>query len=464
MDTLPRKRTWRPIATAALLVFLVPAKASGGAGDLVTLVSFARVNGATPYAGLLRTPEGDLYGTTAEGGTNGLPFGLGTIFKVSSDGMLTTLVSFNGTNGAKPYAGLALGPDGQLYGTTWQGGSSNAGTVFRVTTNGVLTSLLSFTNGNGSKPSGQLIYGSGGYFYGTTQFGGASNAGTVFRLSTNGVLTTLLSFAETNGANPYAELVEGADGYLYGTTVNGGTSDAGTVFRLTTNGLLSVLRAFVGPDGADPYGGLVQSSTGELFGTTAYGGANGYGTIFKITTNGGFTTLYSFAGAEDGANPWASLLLGTDGSLYGTTILGGAISGVPRGTVFQILTNGTFASLIAFDFNTNGISPYASLVQDEAGNLFGTTYTGGSGLKGTVFRLTPGAPVLSASMTSPNQFTVGWDAWIGKQYQLQQQTNLNQTVWLDFGPAFVASNSPVEVPIIPVGPSRFYRGQLILPP
>ncbi len=438
--------------------------ARGAAAELTTLASFSGLNGALPYSGLLLTADGSFFGTTSQGGTNGLPFGYGTIFRLNSSGVLTTLFSFNNTNGAKPYGALALGGDGNLYGTTWGGGISNVGTAFRVTTNGLHTTLLSFSNVNGAKPSGRLIKGQDGHFYGTTQFGGATNQGTVFRLTTNGVLTTLASFSETNGANPYAEVVQGLDGHLYGTTVNGGPTDVGAVFRVTTNGVLTLLHIFSGPDGANPYGGLVQDPDGILYGTTAYGGANGYGTIYKITTNSSLTTLYSFTGGADGANPWASLLRGSDGFLYGTTILGGGTNGVPRGVVFQITTNGLMASLASFEFDINGISPYASVVQDAAGNLYGTTWQGGAGLKGTVFRLTPSPQTLQASLPSGNIFRLTWDAWLGKQYQLQYKTNPIQPSWIDFGPTFVATNSPVTIDTTASGALRFYRARLVLPP
>ncbi|MFO1513996.1 MAG: choice-of-anchor tandem repeat GloVer-containing protein [Verrucomicrobiota bacterium] len=288
------------------------------------MASFSGLNGALPYSGLLLTSDGSLFGTTSQGGTNGLPFGYGTIFRLNSSGVLTTLFSFNSTNGAKPYGALALGGDGNLYGTTWVGGISNVGTAFRMTTNGLHTTLLSFSNINGAKPSGRLIKGQDGHFYGTTQFGGTTNQGTVFRLTTNGVLTTLASFSDTNGANPYAEVVQGSDGHLYGTTVNGGPSDVGAVFRVTTNGVLTPLYIFSGPDGANPYGGLVQDPDGILYGTTAYGGANGYGTIFKITTNGSLTTLYSFTGVLTGQIPGPVCCAGVTDSFTGQRYSGGA--------------------------------------------------------------------------------------------------------------------------------------------
>jgi uncharacterized repeat protein (TIGR03803 family) len=464
MGSHPLHKTWSSLLAAGLVAVGSSLNADGAAGELTTLAAFARLNGAEPYGSLLLTANGDLYGTTFKGGTNGQPFGLGTIFRVSSVGALTTLVSFNGSNGSNPYAGLAVGPDGLLYGTTWMGGTSNAGTVFRVSTNGLFTSLLSFTNGNGAKPSGRLVKGPFDYLYGTTQFGGVTNLGTVFRLTTNGVLTTLASFNGTNGANPYAEVTAGRDNHLYGTTVNGGSVDAGVIFRVTTNGALETLYTFTGLDGANPYGGLVQDGSGYLYGTTAYGGAKGYGTVFKITTNGVLTTLHSFSGGSDGANPWASLLLAADGYLYGTTILGGADTGVPRGTVCQLKIDGVFVSLVSFNFDTNGISPYASVVQGSAGELYGTTWQGGSGLRGTVFRLTPAPQILHATLGSGNTVQLGWDVWLGKQYQVQYCNNPAQPDWQNLDNPFIATNSPALITTDRVGPTRFFRVRMDLLP
>jgi len=206
-------------------------------GTFTVLVSFDTTNGASPYAGLMQASDGSLYGTTYQGGTNG---GLGTIFRLTTNGSFASLHSFAGTNdGGNPYAGLVQGRDGNFYGTTFYGGTSGYGTVFKFTTNGVLTTLVSFGNTNGAYPQASLLQASDGNFYGTTSAGGAySNQiglgyGTVFKLSTNGTLTTLVSLDGTNGASPQAGLVQSGDGSFYGTTYNGGTNDYGTVFRLS---------------------------------------------------------------------------------------------------------------------------------------------------------------------------------------------------------------------------------------
>jgi uncharacterized repeat protein (TIGR03803 family) len=176
--------------------------------------------------------DGNFYGTTRQGGTNNS----GTVFKISSDGALTSLYSFGSANsGYFPQTGLVQGSDGYLYGTTADGGSNNDGTVYKISTTGTLTTLHSFTYGNdGGTPWAGLVQGSDGYFYGTTVGGGTNDNGTVFKISTNGVLTSLYSFTgDKDGEWPEAGLVEGSDGSFYGTTYNAGVGGAGTVFRLT---------------------------------------------------------------------------------------------------------------------------------------------------------------------------------------------------------------------------------------
>jgi uncharacterized repeat protein (TIGR03803 family) len=325
----------------------------------------------------------------------------------------TTLVKFNGTNGANPLAGLVQGTDGSLYGTTDSGGTSSAcgcGTIFKVTRAGALTTLHNFTGPDGAGPDGALIQASNGSFYGTTASGGASYGGygTVFKITPAGTLTTLHSFDSTDGANPNAGLVQATDGSFYGTTTTGGANgDGGTIFRITPGGTLTTLHSFAGPgpDGAGPFA-LTQASNGSFYGTTGNGGTfdyfcNGCGTIFKITPAGAFTTLYSFTGGTGGYNPLAGLVQATNGSLYGTTAYGG-ISGDPAlcqsgcGTIFSMTPGGTLTTLytLCAEINcTDGAYPYAGLIQATDRNLYGTTLgggvTGSSYTYGTVFKITP---------------------------------------------------------------------------
>ena len=238
----------------------------------------------------------------------------------------TTLHSFDGTDGAAPYAGLVQATDGNLYGTTTYYGANDVGTVFKITTSGTLTTLHSFDNTDGASPYAGLVQATDGNLYGTTYEGGANGYGTVFKITTSGTLTTLHSFDNTDGASPYAGLVQATDGNLYGTTYEGGANGYGTVFKITTSGTLTTLHSFDYTDGASPYAGLIQATDGKLYGTTYEGGANVLnGTVFKITTSGTLTTLHNFcslSGCTDGASPYAGLVQATNGDLYGTA--GGA--------------------------------------------------------------------------------------------------------------------------------------------
>jgi len=358
------------------------------AGALTTVASLYPLSGSHPQGALFLGPDGDFYGTTSQGGTNNA----GTIFRLTANGVLTSLFSFNGTNGAAPKAGLALGMDGNFYGTTASGGTNlNAGTVFRFSTNGTLTTLASFGGMNGANPQCQLVMDASGNFYGTAPQLGANFSGTVFRVTTNGVFSTLASFSGTNGASPQCDgLAVGNDGNFYGTTADGGTNGFGTVFRITPGGTLTSLFSFSSTNGARPQGGLVQGQDGNFYGGGSVGGiAPQRGTIFKITTNGVLTELFHFH-FTDGEQPVTRLIQSNDGTLYGTTLFGGFTGGDPLssglGTAFRITTNGVFTSLVTFQ-GTNGSNPYASLVIGNDGNLYGTTFQGGPGGGGTIFRI-----------------------------------------------------------------------------
>ncbi len=372
----------------------------GQAVELKILYSFDGTNGASPLGGLTLGKDGNLYGAMKYGGTKDGSAGFGTVFRMTPDGVLTSLVSFNGENGYDPQAPLTLGDDGNLYGTTANGGTNGGnGTVFKMTTNGVLTSLASFHYPNGIFPRTGVTMGGDGNLYGTTYGGGTNDYGTVYQLTTNGVLTTLVSFDFDNGADPN-DLILGDDGNLYGTTRSGGTNGPnGTVFSMATGGVLKTLAFFDFINGQGP-SRLTPGDDGDFYGTTQ-GGIDGSGTVFRFTTNGVITSLTYFNG-DNGFSP-TGLTLGNDGNFYGTTLLGGTNGGPGgQGTVFKVTATGELTSLFSFN-GENGSQPNA-LTLGEDGKLYGTTYDGGSYNLGTVFVVIL-PPNIYDVQTSSNKFT-----------------------------------------------------------
>ncbi|HEV2325351.1 MAG TPA: choice-of-anchor tandem repeat GloVer-containing protein [Terracidiphilus sp.] len=321
---------------------------------------------------------------------------------------LTTLVSFNGSNGAAPYYGnLTSDANGDLFGTTEAGGANGVGTVFEIalTASGYATApatLVSFTGTDGAYPLSGLITDANGNLFGTTEAGGANGYGTVFEILKSGsgyasAPTTLVSFDDNDGAFPQSSLIIDSKGNLFGTTFLGGAAGAGTAYEIVNSGSSyastpTTLVSFDGADGSEPVAGLVADSNGDLFGTTASGGESGAGTAFEIvsTTSGYDTapvTLVSFNGA-DGTNPYSGLIIDAGGNLLGTTNSGGAYG---YGTVFEIVnTSGVYSStpttLVNFDDN-DGAYPVATLIADANGNLFGTTTGSGASGNGTIFEI-----------------------------------------------------------------------------
>ncbi len=252
-------------------------------GGFNVLYSFTNGGGAFPIAPLLQVSNGDFYGTTAEYFTR-----TGTAFKITTNGAFTLLYSFtNGVDGSSPEGMFAQGNDGNLYGTASSGGTNGFGTVFRITTNGVLTPLYSFTNGlDGSNPYAGLTPGADGNFYGTTLGDSKTNYGSVFTIASNGTLSVLYSFTNgVDGSTPYAGLVQGSDGNFYGAASEGGRGGGGVVFKITSGGGLTPLYSFTnGIDGSGP-NTLLQGSGGNFYGTTTFGGTANAGTVFRMVVS-----------------------------------------------------------------------------------------------------------------------------------------------------------------------------------
>lgn len=321
-------------------------------GTLNVLYNFDGTHGSQPLGGLTLGTDGNFYGTTSSGGANGY----GVIFRVTPSGSLSVLYSFaNGTDGATPYAPPVQGTDGNWYGTTGAGGTNGVGTVYKLASSGKFTPLYQFDYTHGAEPRDPLVQGTDGNFYGTTLYGDASEIGVVFKITPAGKLTVLYNFDETHGANPIDPLIQGSDGNFYGTTLGGGTFSAGVVFKITPSGKLTVLYNMNGgSDGEGPEGGLVQATDGNFYGVNSVpqGGGNS-GTLFKLTPKGSnFTVLHSFSGGSDGSSPQVTPFQHTNGVVYGDTNLGGTGNVNPCATdqcgVFYNWSNSlpTFVSLL----------------------------------------------------------------------------------------------------------------------
>ena len=368
-------------------------------GTYTSLYSFvgSPTDGAHPWE-LVQASDGNFYGTTFAGGT----VNSGTVFRISPGGSYSNLYSFGShtNDGLSIHFGLVQGGDGNLYGTTEKGGTAGLGTVYRISTSGSYTSLYSFVGppADGANPLCLLVQGSDSNFYGTTVFGGTSTncgvgvgCGTVFRFSPSGGETNLFSFAVslTGGATPFCGLARGSDGNFYGMTYAGGTN---------------------------------------------INCASGCGTVYRISPSGSYSNLYSFVGfPTDGAQPFAAPGLGSDGNFYGTTFAGGTAN---SGTVFRISPSGSFSNLYSFGSRPNdGLEPFAGLVQGSDGNFYGTAERGGTNNYGTIFKLTfpLSTPVnqITAITKAGTNILVSIPSVAGEMYRLQSSSSMTPTNWVN---------------------------------
>jgi uncharacterized repeat protein (TIGR03803 family) len=400
ISAIHKNETIRTLALGMLLAAALGAMTTAQAQTYTILYSFKGApipDAASPQGDLIRDTKGNLYGTTAQGGTAGA----GAIFKLDPLGNESVLYNFTGgADGGKPQAGL-LQASGGFYGTTYSGGAFGQGVVFKLKGT-VETVLHSFGGVDGSHPTAALIHDSAGNMYGTTSNGGATGFGTVFKLTTTGTETVLYSFTGgTDGKFPEGRLVRDTSGNLYGTTSEGGvvncknfTVGCGVVFKLDATGAETVLYSFGGTsDGAEPRAGLIRDSAGNLYGTTYAGGATncpfrgsaGCGVVFKVSKTLKETVLHSFINS-DASNPVADLIRDSAGNLYGTTNFGG----LGFGTVFKVSSAGTETTMYSFMGTPDGVAPLGGLIRDSAGNLYGTTSSGGTDDgPGIVFKITP---------------------------------------------------------------------------
>ena len=406
------------ITAMTLFALTIPVRLSGQeqqAPIFTVLHAFTGSDGAFPVAGVLRDAAGNLYGTTSAGGQvtcSNVSDLCGVVFKLGTTGKETVLHSFTGrADGAHPAFGSVLrDAAGNLYGTTFAGGSTacpngGCGLVFKLGATGKETVLHSFTGrADGANPLAGLIQDNAGNLYGTTFSGGstacAGGCGVVFKLAPTGKETVLHSFTGgVDGANPLAGLVRDLAGNLYCTAQSGGAFHRGVVFKLDTTGKETVLHSFTGGvDGSAPAagGGLVQDNAGNLYGTTNGGGGStvcvgGCGIVFKLAPTGKETVLHRFRGGADGAHPAAGLVRDSANNVYGITALGGGLGcgGQGCGIVFKLDTTGKETVLHRFTAGQDGAGPDGGLVRDNAGNLYGTAQNGGALRLGVVFKLTP---------------------------------------------------------------------------
>jgi uncharacterized repeat protein (TIGR03803 family) len=314
----------------------------------------------------------------------------------------TTLANFDGNDGTAPlYGSLVQAANGNFYGTTYNGGRNGYGVLFEVSPSGALTTIYDFCSqqncADGASPWSSPILASDGNLYGTANLGGnpSGNSGTIFKMSLGGRIKTLYSFCYTpqrclDGQNPTG-LVQATNGVFYGTTGFGGQFNAGTLFAINSVGKFKVLYTFCSnhcADGQNPQSPPIQASNGKLYGTTYNGGSTGSGVVYEITPEGAYRVLYNFCsqiGCIDGGYPFSALVEDAAGNLYGTTVFGGNFG---SGTVFKITPTNQFLILHSFD-NTVGENPEAALIVANNGNLYGTTGSSSTGIGGNVFEITP---------------------------------------------------------------------------
>jgi uncharacterized repeat protein (TIGR03803 family) len=365
----------------------------------------------------LLASDGNIYFVSSAGGK-----AYGSIAKLAPDGTISVVYAFaNSDEGYNAYAGLTQGSDGNFYGTTYFGGEKNGGSIFKLTPSGTFTLLRSLGQNKQDAyfPYTGLVQGPDGNLYGTTLRGGVNDKGTVFRISTSGDFSIITSFAGSDGENPEGTLIVGADGNLYGTTLQGGADNRGTIFRVTTAGSVSTVYSFpslgsfnalglaTNDTGANPRAGLFLAADGNYYGTAYQGGANGYGTVYRMTPGGAVSVVHAFTGPPFGSGfPLSSVTQDAAGNLYGTTESGGYLN---QGTAWRIAPDGTYSLLHSFSGSLiDGGKPYGTLVPLNNA-LYGATLSDSVAGLGVIFKLETGVGgVLPVEFSvSPTDIGVG---------------------------------------------------------
>lgn len=355
-------------------------------GGFQVLREFGGTNGANPAGGLIEGADSALYGTTYSGGATNV----GTVFSLNRDGsdfrVLHHFTTPAQTSGYLPHGELVQGTNGALYGTTSAGGLGLGGTIYTLNTNGTgFTILRHLTNATGGAPLSGLLLASDGMLYGTTFDGGTSNGGVIFRIGQDGSNYATVA-SVTFGQGCAAAVLEASDGNLYSTTQLGGNSGDGTIFKVQKDGTgFSIVKSLSasGSDGRSGYAGLIAGSDGALYGNTRLGGELGAGAVFSANPFGLGYAVVSDLALDGAANPVAALVEGTNGLLYGTSSYGGTSN---RGTVFSVQKNGASFNLL-HSFASEGLRSYAPLAQSTNGLFYGLTVQHGTGGYGTLFSI-----------------------------------------------------------------------------
>jgi uncharacterized repeat protein (TIGR03803 family) len=319
------------------------------------------------YPGMMvQGRDGNIYGATTNGGTHLY----GNIFKMTPAGALTSIYSFDFTNGAYPQGGISMGQDGNFYGATYQGGANSRGTIFKVTPAGAHTLLYSFSDvGDGAYPKAPPMQAQDGNLYGTT---GNGTIAVLYKLTTTGTFTVMATLA----SQTYSPLLLGTDGNLYGMTLAAGTYNGGTVFQFSPS-LKTVKTIFNFHNEWSPTGSLMQGLDGALYGTTSSGGTGDGGVVFRLTTAGAYKILHTFStsGAADGRTAYSGVVQGSDKFLYGVASAAGP-GGL--GTLFKVSTTGTGFAVVHSFATATGDTPLTALLAHTNGKLYGQTSHGGT--------------------------------------------------------------------------------------
>ena len=396
------KQFWIPARIAIAVSFLlVVVETPATNAQTYTVLYNLTANSADPWGPqflgtFAQARDGNMYGTSQNGGT----LNHGAIFKLTPTGVLTVIHSFDLTNGGVPHGGLTLGTDGFLYGTTCNGGANNGGTFFQISTTGTYRVVHNFNlaNNEGYCPEATPIQGNDGNFYGTTTAAPNPGHGTIYKMTSAGGLTTLHTFNDADGETPLA-LVLGIDGSLYGTSRYGGSSNIGAAFKITPAGVFKLLHSFNGTDGNDPIGPIIQANDGNFYGSTATGTS-----LYKMTPAGVLSTLTAL-NTQIGRGAYAGLIQANDGKFYGATTIYGTNG---TGTIFQVTSAGVSAPMHNFAITT-GYEDQVSVFQHTGGNFFGDTGAGGVSSKpsGVFFELNTGLSPFTRMLPSLSSAKVG---------------------------------------------------------